>query len=77
MSESDIQATQDLLLHDLGYLQDKSVKKVSVATLKRRQQQISQPTANPAQKDDYQNVKPSASLLELKNKFKQQKQQAH
>ena len=40
MSQEEILQQQELLLHDNSYLQDKSVKKVSLATLKRRQNQI-------------------------------------
>lgn len=36
MTTQEIQAAQELLLHDQNYLKDKSVKKVSLATLKRR-----------------------------------------
>lgn len=53
------------MLHDSSYLQDKSVKKVSVATLKRRQNMMNQPSVAAApggQKSDYTNVKPSANL---------------
>ena len=38
ISENEIIHQQDTLIHDNNYLMDKSVKKVSVATLKRRQQ---------------------------------------
>ena len=40
MTEAEIQNMQDLMLHDNTYLQDKSVKKVSIATLKRRQNML-------------------------------------
>lgn len=40
MTEAELQNMQDLMLHDNNYLQDKSVKKVSIATLKRRQNML-------------------------------------
>jgi len=42
MSVGEIEQTQQLLLHDQNYLKDKTVKKVSLATLKRRKELIDQ-----------------------------------
>ena len=55
-----------MLLHDNNYLQDKSVKKVSVATLKRRQNMLNQTTIVPEKekekKNSYNDVKSKTNL---------------
>jgi hypothetical protein len=47
---------------------------VSIATLKRRQQQINEAIPTTTEKTkDYNKIKPTTSLMELKNKYKQEK----
>ena len=74
MSANEIELTKELLLHDAKYLQDKSVKKVSLATLKRRSKNINNSSQSELEhRLGKSEEKPSKhmSIQELREQFKQ------
>ena len=71
LSTTEIEHQKDLLLHDPSYMQDKSVKKVSLATLKRRSKQV-QGDVSVEIRQPAVAKKSHMSMKEMKSQFKQQ-----